>query len=128
MNKEQKRMKELNDKYDKIYNEKYSDVNLHNKPSPETIIRLKVLEDNQVKFMEKLDKMGCILEDIKIKIAELPEKVFEKADERYAEKKVEQGLEELKDKIDNRNYEWLKYVITAIVGAGLALLLAHLTK
>lgn len=56
MEEEIKRTKELNDKYEHIYNEKYAGKNSHNEPSPETRERLKALEILQQTFMDKLEQ------------------------------------------------------------------------
>jgi hypothetical protein len=42
--------------------------------------------------MEKIDSILCELGDLKVKVAELPERVLEKADQRYASKTVERAV------------------------------------
>jgi len=43
-------------------------------------------------LMEKIDSILCELGDLKVKVAELPERVLEKADQRYASKTVERAV------------------------------------
>lgn len=61
----------------------------HQEPSPETRRRLQTLEDNQNKFMDKLDNLGSKIENLSIDIAKMPEIILEKADARYASKTSE---------------------------------------
>ena len=64
----------------------------HIAPSPETTQRLKVLEAHHNIFMDKLDKMADQINKISIDIAELPEKIFERGDDRYASKVTEKAV------------------------------------
>lgn len=43
-------------------------------------------------FMEKMEEITDSINELKISIAELPEKIFEKADDRYASKITERGF------------------------------------
>ena len=66
------------------------------------------------------------LTDIKVAIAELPEKILEKTDNRYASKSVEDIVNKLNEKSNNRTFEWLRAIVIAIVSAGLSLLIYKL--
>jgi hypothetical protein len=57
--------------------------------SKESSLEIKSLKDNHNKIMEKMDKFEEKMEDMRIKIAEIPEKLAEKFDERYASKNSE---------------------------------------
>lgn len=71
----------------------------HYSPSPQTLLELTNIKkdmasNNEVHkiIMEKLDNFGEKLEAMRIQIAELPEKIFEKGDERYASKTSERVI------------------------------------
>ena len=69
------------------------------------------------------------LNDLRVDVATLPQKFFEKADCRYASKILEVEVHNLKKTQDSRTYEWLKYSIMIIVTVFLTLILgkyAHL--
>jgi conjugal transfer/entry exclusion protein len=74
------------------------------------------------KIMEKLDSFGQKLEDLAIQLAKLPDNLSQRFDERYAIKSTEDDVYELKEKLENRNYEWLKYIVGLVVGIALAYL------
>ena len=61
---------------------------------------------------DKLDTLSEDVKDVAIKVAELPELMADKFDNRYASKKTEQAVDRVM---------WL--VITAVVIAGLAVVL-----
>lgn len=61
------------------------------------------------------------LTDIKVAIAELPEKILEKTDGRYASKGIEDTVKKLQDKSDARTYEWLRAIAIALISAAIAL-------
>lgn len=91
----------------------------HSGPSPQTLselanIKRDLAENDKAHnlIMEKLDEFGEKLERIEIKLAELPDKIFERADRRYASKETEDAL---------RRLNWI--VITAVVVALLGLVL-----
>lgn len=77
------------------------------------------LKINQI-VMEKLDKLGCDISDIKVLIAKLPQVILESADDRYASKESEVRLRNLEARIESRTYDWLKQfavtLITIIIG------------
>lgn len=64
------------------------------------------------KIMEKIELFGEKIEELKISIAEMPEKMTEKFDNRYASKETEESLKKIM---------WI--VISAIIVALLALVL-----
>lgn len=68
------------------------------------------------KIMEKLDSFGQKLEDLAVQLAKLPDNLSQRFDVRYAIKSTEEEVSELKEKLENRNYEWLKYIIGLVVG------------
>lgn len=75
----------------------------------------------EIKDIKK--SVGCI----EIQIAKLPEVLSDKFDSKYAGKAIETNVNELskkveslKEKSEQRNYEWLKYLIMLGVGALLA--------
>ena len=88
MEEEIKRTKELNDKYEHIYNEKYAGRNLHEEPSPETRERLKALEITQQLFMDKLEQSIQDNKEAHNSIVEMINKIEEKLD-RAIEKKAD---------------------------------------
>lgn len=120
--------------------------NAHSTPSPETINMFKSMGEqfndfkkeikNEIStFGEKVDEMQKQINKSNIsvieKMAEIPSKIMEAADKKYASKILEIDLEKLKDsheklkeKQEERNYEWLKHLITAIISFGIAILLA----
>lgn len=82
------------------------------------------MEDNEIirKFnenatehqsiMEKLEKFGEKLEDVKISIAELPKHLTDEFDKRYANKETETSV---------KRVTWI--VITAVIGALMVMVL-----
>ncbi len=61
------------------------------------------------------------LSDMRVLLAELPQKVFEKADERYASKSIEEDVKQIKSTQESRVFDWLKYTVAIIVGIVLTL-------
>ena len=74
------------------------------------------------KIMEKLDSFSEKLEKMALELAKLPDVLSQRFDERYAVKSTEEEVYELKEKMENRNYEWLKYLVGIVVGVALAYL------
>jgi hypothetical protein len=72
----------------KLIEEIIKSMNLHSEPSQETKKRLELLENSHNKTMEKIDSIINTLGEMKVCIAEMPEKIFDKADERYISKKM----------------------------------------
>lgn len=58
----------------------------------ENFVDYSVCNQNHKTMTEKIDNIINSLGDINVKIAELPEKVLDKADERYASKTVERAV------------------------------------
>lgn len=73
-------------------------------------------------LMQEIKTISKDVQDIKISIASLPEALSEKFDTKYASKALEDDVKRLKEKNEQRNYDWLKYVIMLGVGALLAYL------
>lgn len=71
------------------------------------------------------------LKDSNIKIlvalAELPQKMFEKSDERYASKSVEKEVQDLKTCQDSRTYDWLKISVMIVLTIVMTLLFGKYT-
>lgn len=72
------------------------------------------------KRMEKIEEK---IESVRLEVAQLPEKLIEKLDSRYASKQAEEMILDLQQKIEQRNYDWLKYLITALFGAVISAIL-----
>ena len=79
-------------------------------PESNSITRDEYSSFNQV-MNEKLDNLTNCVGEVKITMAELPEKLADKFDERYASKKTEQTVDKVL---------WL--VLSAVILAGLALI------
>jgi arginine deiminase len=127
-------MKTPEEQFDEKWEPRYKEhlKNSHNSPSPETRERLSTLETNHKNIMSLLEEnkqehkeLRATLEDIKETLYQLPNILTEKFDERYADKKIEIELEKIKDKAENRSYEWLKYLITLILGAVVTIIISH---
>lgn len=58
------------------------------------------------------------IQGIELSIAELPKTLSDEFDKRYASKSVEEEVEKIKEKAEDRTYEWLKWFIVSIVGIG----------
>lgn len=71
-------------------------------------------------IMEKIDKLYDAVNDVKLLVAKLPEEIFNKADTKYASKEVEEEVKDIKEKQERRNYEWLKYLATALITLALS--------
>lgn len=91
----------------------------HSTSSPDTIKVFKSMGD-------KIDNLASEVNKILIKMEGLPQAIFEKADDRYACKKTEIDLSTLVTKIETRNYDWLKYLLTAIGSIAIGVLIAKL--
>lgn len=94
----------------------------HDKPSPDTLkligginVTLESLKSD-IKYTSKaVDEQKESIKELSNEIKNLPEKL----DCKYANKSVETEVKALKDKQEARAYEWLKYLITAIVGGAI---------
>ena len=54
--------------------------------------KLEKNEQEHLTIMEKMDKFGEKLEAISVKLAQLPDEIFKRADERYASKTAEKVI------------------------------------
>lgn len=68
MSKETERLKQLNDKYDRIYNEKYSGQNTHDKPPSETRERLIILETTQQFMVKEISEIKDLVKGLDAKL------------------------------------------------------------
>lgn len=75
------------------------------------------------KVMEKLDILTEQLNKLAVSVASIPDQILQRTDARYASKNTEQEVDALKNKIEARNYEWLKYLATLIIGSVITYLL-----
>lgn len=82
--------------------------------TPNNITRAECSATSKI-IMEKIDKISDSVNDIKILIAKLPEQIFNKADNKYALKEFEEEVKSMKEQQEKRNYEWLKYLATALI-------------
>lgn len=64
---------------DKIYKNGFKSGIEHSQPSPHTLKLFKSMD-------EKIDKMAIAINNLRVDIAKLPERIFEKGDRRYASK------------------------------------------
>ena len=69
-------------------------------------------QSTNANVMDKLDQLFNKISDLSIKVEGIPQRVLENADERYANKRIEQTVDKL---------IWL--VVSAVVVAGLAIIL-----
>ncbi len=113
MEDEVKRMKDINDKYDKIYNEKYAGRNLH-EPAPETRERLAILETSQKLFMEENRKEH---EEMKTSMTDFHSAMLDSMKEMNT--KLDSALEKKADKIVVDRILSLLFWFGGIVGAGI---------
>ena len=67
---------------DKIFKRGFASGKEHSTPSPETLNLFKNMND-------KIDEIKKTLGDLRVDIAKLPEKIFEKGDTKYANKTTE---------------------------------------
>lgn len=74
------------------------------------------------KLMEKIDGLVTKVGDMAVAIASLPGDLTKELDQRYANKNTEKAVEDIKTKMEARNYEWLKYLAGLLIGAAFAYL------
>ena len=86
---------------------------------------------NILPIMEEIKNLGRQINDFKLeivtKIAEMPEKILEKADNKYAGKSVEEDVKDIQKRMEGRVFEWLKILVTAIITLGFSYLLFRST-
>lgn len=66
--------------------------------------------------MDEIQSINNKLGDLALKLEGLPERIMEKGDNRYASKETENRFNALQAKIEERNYDWVKYAIVTFVG------------
>ena len=66
--------------------------------------------------MEQLKNISRDVSDIKVGIAELPKKIFDEADDKYAKKELELTVTEIDRELKRRTREWIKHIVTAVLG------------
>lgn len=111
-NQQSEQLKKLNEKWDLHNLVKTAIETAHTTPSPETKREIELLKANNLKVVEKLDNLEENLNQVKVQIAELPERLAEKFDQRYASKSTEVAV-----------YSFIGLVVTGVVVAILALVL-----
>lgn len=110
---EEERLKQLNDKYEKKWEEEYAGKNMHNKPSPET---LKQLEDLKISRAE--DKKD--IQFMKDEISEIKELV------KKLDSKLDCALDKKADKATVDRIISIMFWLGGIIGAGLLTYLGSL--
>lgn len=81
---------------------------------------MSTVRELEFKFMEEIKSINNKLTDLALKLEGLPEKIMEKGDNRYASKETENRFNALQAKIEERNYDWVKYAIVTFVGIMIA--------
>lgn len=125
---EENRLKKLNDKYDKIYNEKYAGQNLHDKPSSETLKELEKLKISRVEDKKDIQFMKEEISEIK----DLVKGLDKKLDNVITCKADKEEVKTLDNKVEELNKFMWKVMGISIVGSGILIFLAvklfeHLT-
>lgn len=126
--KETERLKQLNDKYDKIYKEKYAGQNLHDKPSSETLKELEKLKISRVEDKKDIQFMKEEISEIK----DLVKGLDKKLDNVITCKADKEEVKTLDNKVEELNKFMWKVMGISIVGSGILIFLAvklfeHLT-
>lgn len=78
---------------------------------------------NHNKIMEEFKHVNEKIENIRIDLAKLPEKLIEKLDDKYAGKFLEGEVKKIKDQQEQRIYDWVKYLVMTIVGVAIGFLI-----
>jgi len=82
--------------------------------------QIEILRDNYKNMNEQLKEVVRGVGEIQVTLAGLPQKILTYADDRYASKASEIRLNALENRIESRNYDWLKQfavtLITIIIG------------
>lgn len=76
---------------------------------------------------QDIKEIKSTLSDLRVAIAELPQMIFDKADERYAAKAVETEILNLRTQQSNRTYDWLKTSALLIITIVLTLIFGKYT-
>lgn len=69
--------------------------------------------DNET-MAQDIKEIKSIIGDLRVDIASLPEKIFEKADCRYAAKTIEEEVNTLKRNQESRGFEVIKLLATVV--------------
>ncbi len=98
---------ELDKKMKDYYNNR-----VKHETAPNTINLIERMED---KFDNLKDELTTKMSGIEVLIAKLPQEFYDKCDKKYAEKRIEKEVKELKDKKEERSYQWIVWGITSII-------------
>lgn len=79
-------------------------------------------------LMEKIDNIKEDVTNIRVDIAGLPKLLADEFDKRYASKSIEAEIEKIKEKSEERNYEWLKWLIMSLAGIVFGIVSFIITK
>lgn len=114
-----KLIKELGvDNVSKIYIEGQKSMKEHYEPAPKTMEELNKLALTMTKFEGGLNLITEVVGRIEDKLDKHTDKedVWTKeADNKYASKSLHAEVTNLKDTLEKRQYEWLKYTIAVLV-------------
>jgi len=100
------------DELDSLLKEHDKKMKQHLDTAPNTINLIKRMED---KFDNLKDELTSKMTNLEVLIAGLPQKFYDKCDNKYAEKRIEKEVKELRDKKEERNYQWLAWGITSTI-------------
>ena len=79
-------------------------------------------DKNHSNIMDKFDLLKKEINEVNLTLAVLPEKLMEKMDGKYAGKYLEDKVEKIKEKQEQRTYDWLKYMVGTFIAMVLTLL------
>jgi cupin superfamily acireductone dioxygenase involved in methionine salvage len=86
-------------------------------------ITREICDKTHAKIMEEFNQIKNKLSGLEVKLAELPEKLIEKMDGKYSGKYLESEVKSIKDKQEQRTYDWVKYSIVTFVGVIITILM-----
>lgn len=119
----------IRDNPDAAYEIKMSGVDegmKHVEPSEKTLNLIKRMEE---KFDKLKDEIVSKVSNIEVSLERTVRDIFDKIDEKYARKEKVNNLvnevNELRSEREKRNYEWLKFGITAILSGTIGVILAN---
>lgn len=126
-------IKDYPDEAYEINREGYNQGVIHRTPSKGTEI---FMEDTIKLFKQMEDKVEKIKDEIfarvgnmELNMERLVREIFDKIDDKYARKEKVNNLvikvDAIEKERESRSYEWLKYLITAIVGGVVGVVLTH---
>lgn len=79
-------------------------------------------QSNMKTIMEEIKGIATDVKNLALEVAGLPEKMAVKFDERYAGKDYERRINLLVDKVESRNYDWLKFAIVTAISTAILIL------